>query len=88
MANYIKQNDNNPVINSNFSNALDDLIEICNKGQSSNSKLFNPEDSFLIDQIKISKKLPLNEYQELLNEANEINTSYEKNTFGLISRFI
>ena len=78
MANYIKQNDNNPVINSNFSNALDDLIEICHKGQSSNSKLFNPEDSFLIDQMKISKKLPLNEYQELLNEANEINTSYEK----------
>ena len=54
MANYIKQNDNNPVINSNFSNALDDLIEICHKGQSSNRKLFNPEDSFLIHQMKLT----------------------------------
>ena len=67
MANYIKQNDNNPVINSNFSNALDDLIEICHKGHSSNSKLYNPEDSFIIHQMKISKKIHLNEYQDFLN---------------------
>ena len=78
MANYIKQNNSNPSVNLNFSNALDDLMLIAHKGQSSDSPLFNPADSFLIDQMKISKKLSENEYQKILYEANEINKSYEK----------
>jgi len=74
----INQNVNEPAVNINFSEVLNELMLIVNKGQSATSPLFNPKDSYLISQMKITNKLSAKEYQEILNESNEINTSYEK----------
>ena len=78
MNNNIDQNLNEPPVNANFFKALNELLSIAHKGQSSTSPLFNPEDSYLINQMKITKKLSEKEYQKILDESNEINTSYEK----------
>ena len=72
------KNVNEPIVNVKFLKSLNNLIEIANKGQSSTSPLFNPTDSYLINQMKITKNLSEKEYQEILNESDEINTSYEK----------
>ncbi len=78
MPNNTNQNMDNPKVNFNFSKALDELIQIAHKGQSAGSPLLNPDDAYLIDHMKLSKRLDENQYQKLLAEANEININYEK----------
>ena len=72
-----------PPINPAFRRALDEMVQAAKSGQRSDSRLYNPSNQWLIDQMPILQDLPESSQREIFQEVQELrNTAEEANAAG------
>ena len=67
-----------PPVNPAFEKALDDFVAIAKGGQRPDSKFFNPTSDWLVSHMRIFQDLPLEEQEEILQEAKRIGQEAEE----------
>ena len=67
-----------PPVDPAFEKALDDFVAIAKGGQRPDSKFFNPTSDWLVSHMRIFQDLPLEEQEEILQEAKRIGQEAEE----------
>ena len=67
-----------PAINPSFERELNELVALARKGHQRDSQFFNPSDEWLINRMRILQDIPADKREELLKEAEQINTQAEE----------
>ena len=67
-----------PAINPSFAKELDELVALGHRGHQKNSKLFNPPDQWLIDQMPIYQNFPADQQEQMLKEVAQIKSEAEE----------
>ena len=76
-----------PDINTDFADALDQLIDAARGGHSTSSEFFNPPNEWLLDHVSILQDLPQEEQDRILEEARQVEKeSAEANAEGRAAR--
>ena len=67
-----------PPVNPAFEKALDDFVATAKGGQRPDSKFFNPTSDWLVSHMRIFQDLPLEEQEDILQEAKRIGQEAEE----------